>query len=153
MASVIQNGAMTLDWPQIVGLFVLALPIACVVRTVIYEEVFREPREWCQEKSKACARFVARKFYYLFTCEYCFSHWVTLIFVAATGYKLMYADFRGYVIGFFALVFVANFYLNLYSRLRLEIHSEKKSIEAKEKQIEQIDTELKQGSVGEGDQS
>jgi hypothetical protein len=61
-----------------------------------------------------------------------------------TGYRLMYADFRGYVVGFFALVLVANFYLNLYSRLRLEISSEKKTIEAKSKQIEKIETELQQ---------
>jgi hypothetical protein len=141
---------MELSWQQIVGLFILAIPIACVARTVVFEEVLREPREWCQRKSKACQTALARKFFYLFTCEYCFSHWVTLAFMAMTRYKLMYHDFRGYVVGFFALVFVANFYLNLYSRLRLEISSEKKTIEAKEKQIEQIDTQL-QGSRQGGD--
>jgi hypothetical protein len=133
---------MTLTWQQIVGLFVLAIPIACVARTVVFEEIFREPREWCVQKSKACQKFFTRKFFYLFTCEYCFSHWVTLAFLILTRYKLMYDDFRGYIIAFFSLVFVANFYLNVYSRLRLEITSEKKNIEEKEKQIEKIDTEL-----------
>jgi hypothetical protein len=134
--------AILLDWQQIVGLFLLAIPIACVARTVVFEEVFREPREFCMRKSKACRTTLARKFFYLFTCEYCFSHWVTIFFVAITGYKLMYAGFLGSMIGFFALVMVANFYLNIYSRLRLEITSEKKSIQAKEKQIEKIDTEI-----------
>lgn len=135
--------AIILDWRQIVGLFLLAIPIACVARTVVFEEVFREPREFCMRKSKACRTTLARKFFYLFTCEYCFSHWVAIIFVAITGYKLMYSGFLGAMIGFFALVMVANFYLNTYSRLRLEITSEKKSIEAKEKQIEKIDTEIR----------
>jgi hypothetical protein len=136
-----------LTWQQIVGLFILALPIACIARTVVFEEVLREPREWCQQKSKACRGTLARKFFYLFTCEYCFSHWVTLGVLLVTRYKLMYADFRGYLVAFFALVLVANFYLNLYSRLRLEITSEKKEIEAKEKQIEKIDTELQSSPV------
>jgi len=131
------------DWQHIVGLFILALPIACVARTIVFEEVFREPREWCVRNSKVCRSMLARKFFYMLTCEYCFSHWVTLLFMAVTGYKLMFTDFRGYLVGFFALVFVANFYLNMYSRLRLEIHSEKKEIEAKEKTIEKLEAEMR----------
>lgn len=132
-----------LDWQHIVGLFILGIPIACVARTVVYEEVFREPREWCVNRSQTCRNLLARKFFYLFTCEYCFSHWVTLFFMAITGYKLMYADFRGYIIAFFSLVFVANIYLSLYSRIRVEITSEKKEIEAKEKTIEKLETEIR----------
>jgi hypothetical protein len=143
---------MDLTWQQIVGLFVLAIPIACVARTVVFEEIFREPREWCIEQSKACQKLLARKFFYVFTCEYCFSHWVTVAFMILTGYKLMYDDFRGYIIAFFALVMVANFYLNAYSRLRVEITSEKKTIEEKQKQIERIDTELRaENARGGGD--
>ena len=41
-------------WHQIVALFVIAIPVACVARTVVFEEVFREPREWCQSRSKTC---------------------------------------------------------------------------------------------------
>jgi hypothetical protein len=136
------RGVIELTWQQIVGLFILAIPIACVVRTVVFEEAFREPRDWCAHKSKTCQSLLKRKFFYLFICEYCFSHWVTLFFVLLTGYRLMYGGWRGFIIGFFSLVLVANFYLNLYSRIRLEITSEKKTIEAKEKQIEKMDTEL-----------
>src|SRR3954454_18181619 len=121
---------------QIFWLFLLAGPIACVARTGVYEEIFREPREWCKQKSEACESFLARKFFYLFTCEYCFSHWVTLFFLVFTRFKLLIPDWRGYVIALFALVFVANAYLNLYSRLRVDITSEKKDIERKEKEIE-----------------
>jgi hypothetical protein len=137
----IQN-IVNLTWQQIVGLFILAIPIACVVRTVVFEEILKEPRDWCVQRSKACQRVLSRKFFYLFTCEYCFSHWVTLGFLILTRYKLMYDDLRGYIIAFFALVLVANFYLNLYSRLRLEITSEKTTIQETQKKIEKIDTEL-----------
>ena len=133
---------MTLTWQQIVGLFILAIPIACVARTVVFEEVFREARELCERKSKYCDSLLKRKFFYLFTCEYCFSHYVTIFFLVVTRYRLMYDGWRGYLIAFFALVFVANAYLNLYSRLRIEITSEKKAIEVKEKEIEATDVRI-----------
>src|SRR3954471_23561525 len=117
---------------QIFWLLILAVPIACVTRTVVFEEIFREPREWCEKKSKRCNNLLTRKFFYLFTCEYCFSHYVTIFFIAFTGYRLLLDDWRGYIIAFFALVFVANSYLNLYSRLRVDItqaNSETKKIE------------------------
>jgi hypothetical protein len=121
---------------QLIGLFVLAIPIACVARTVVFEDIFREPREYCQKKSKTCDRLVHRKFFYLFTCEYCFSHWVSLFFLIFTGYKLLLDDWRGYVIGFFSLVMVANFYLNLYGRLRLEIQKGRAEIQSIEKDVQ-----------------
>lgn len=117
---------------QIVWLFILAIPIACIAWTVTHEEVFREPREYCIEKSKSCRRLIQRKFFYLFTCEYCFSHYVALLFLVLTRYKLLYVDWRGYLIAEFALVWVANQYMSIYNRLRLDIKSERVEIEAKE---------------------
>ncbi len=108
-------------------------------RTVVFEEIFREPREWCSHRSKVCSSFLERKFFYLFTCEYCFSHYVTAAFLLITRFKLLYDDWRGYLIAFFSLVFVANAYLNLYSQVRVEIASEKKTIEVKEKTIKAAD--------------
>jgi hypothetical protein len=128
---------------QLVWLFVLAVAVACVARTVAYEEIFREPREWFRRHSQCGTSMLKRKFCYLFTCEYCFSHWVTLFALIITRYKLLLPDWRGYLIAFFALVFVANAYLNLYSRLRVDITSEKKDIERKEKEIEQLDQRRK----------
>jgi hypothetical protein len=138
-------------WHQIVALFVIAIPIACVARTVVFEEVFREPREWCKHRSSTCRSLLQRKFFYLFTCEYCFSHYVTAFFLVVTRYKLLFDDWRGYLISFFALVFVANAYMNLYARLRVDITSEKKAIEvkeaeakAKEKEIEHREMQMQQ---------
>jgi len=133
---------MLVNWQQIVALAVLAIPIACIARTVVFEEAFREPREWCQHKSKSCAKLMHRKFFYLFTCEYCFSHYVTFFFLLITHFKLLFPDWRGYLISFFSLVFVANIYLNLYGRIRLEITGQKKEIEARQKQIEVSAKEL-----------
>jgi hypothetical protein len=117
---------------QIVTLFVLAIPIACIAWTVTHEEVFREPREYCARKCKTCRRWYERKFFYLFTCEYCFSHYVTIFFLFVTGYKLLFDDWRGYLIGGFSLVWIANQYMSLYNRLRLDIKSEKAEAEIKE---------------------
>jgi hypothetical protein len=118
---------------QIVELFLLAIPVACVAWTVTHEEVFREPREYCVNKSRSCRRWFERKFFYLFTCEYCFSHYVTIFFLFVTRYKLIYDGWRGYLVGGFALVWVANQYMSLYNRLRLDIKSERVEAEIKEK--------------------
>ncbi|HZI46636.1 MAG TPA: hypothetical protein VFD75_02505 [Pyrinomonadaceae bacterium] len=117
---------------QILELFLLAIPVACVAWTVTHEEVFREPREYCKRRSESCRRWYQRKFFYLFTCEYCFSHYIAVIFVALAQYKLLFADWRGYLISWFAVVWVANQYMSIYNRLRLDIKSERLEGEIKE---------------------
>jgi hypothetical protein len=121
---------------QIAALFLLAIPIACIAWTVTHEEVFREPREWCSERSRHCRRAWQRKFFYLFTCEYCFSHYVTIFFLLITRFRLLYGDWRGYLVAGFALVYVANFYMSAFGRLRLDIKRERVSIAKVEKEIE-----------------
>ena len=113
---------------QVTWLFLLALPIACISWTVTHEEVFREPREFCVQKSTKGRSTLVRKFFYVFTCEYCFSHYVTALMLAITQYHLLFGDWRGYLIGGFSLVFVANVYMSLFNRLRLDIKHENVSI-------------------------
>jgi len=115
-------------YEQVLWLFILAIPIACIAWTVTHEEVFKEPREFCITKSKDCKHLLQRKFFYLFTCEYCFSHYVTLFFLIITDYKLLYDDWRGYLIGGFALVWIANVYMSLHLLLRQAIVKEKTEI-------------------------
>jgi hypothetical protein len=117
---------------QIVWMFVLAIPIACLAWSVTHEEIFRETREFCKRKSKRCAAFFERKFFYLFTCEYCFSHYITFLFVSLTHFKLLLDDWRGYVLAFFAEVWVANAYMSLFGRLRVDIRSEQATADIKE---------------------
>ena len=117
---------------QVAFLFVLAIPIASIAWTVTHEEVFREPREWCAAKSKSCRRLVSRKAFYLFTCEYCFSHWVAAAFLFITRFKLLFDDWRGYLIAGFSLVWLANVYMSFFGRLRLEIREDRLEIAAAE---------------------
>ncbi len=126
-------------WLQLVWLFVLAIPIACVAWTVTHEEVFREPREYCAERSKAAPGLLQRKFFYLFTCEYCFSHYVTIFFLVLTRYHLLLDDWRGYLIAFFALVAVANAYMSAFGRLRQEVKVEKLEAQRKEKVLARVE--------------
>ncbi len=121
---------------QIQWLFLLALPIACIAWTVTHEEIFREPREYCVRRSQSDKAMFQRKFFYLFTCEYCFSHYVTVFFLFLTGYKLLMQDWRGYVIAAFALVWIANLYMNLYGLIRQAIKKEKTEIKLLEKETE-----------------
>ena len=68
---------------------------------------------------------LTRKFFYLFTCEYCFSHYVTLIMLLITGYKLLMPGWQGYIISGFSLVSIANVYMSLYAFLKTDIKREK----------------------------
>ncbi|MEX2015002.1 MAG: hypothetical protein WD873_00100, partial [Candidatus Hydrogenedentales bacterium] len=102
---------------QIILLFVLAIPIAAISWTVTHEDLFREPREWCAERSRSCRWLIQRKFFYAFTCEYCFSHYVTVAFLFITRYTLAFEGWRGYMIAGFSLVWVANLYINAFGRL------------------------------------
>jgi hypothetical protein len=113
-------------------LLVLAMPVATIAWTVTHEDLFKEPRGYCVERSRTAPRLFTRKFFYLFTCEYCFSHWVSLGMLAMTGFQLIFDDWRGYVIGGFSLVWVANLYMSLFGRLRLGIRSERIDVSLKE---------------------
>ncbi len=116
-------------------LFLLALPIACIAWTVTHEEVFREPREFCIRQCETGKTLLKRKFFYLFTCEYCFSHYITLIMLGITRFHLLLADWRGYLVAGFALVWVANIYMSFFGRIRIDLKKEKLEVEEKEEQL------------------
>ena len=120
---------------QIVELLLIAVPIASIAWTVTHEEVFREPRQFCERCSEHAPSLIARKFFYLFTCEYCFSHYVAIFFLFITHYKLIYGDWRGYLLSLFALVWVANVYMSLFGRIRLDIKRERVEIKGVEHEV------------------
>ncbi len=109
---------------QFAVLLLLALPVACVAWTVTHEEVFREPREFCKRMSQSCKALPQRKFFYLFTCEYCFSHYAAALALWVFRFALLYDGWRGYLVAWLSLVWVANVYMGLFNRLRLEIKEE-----------------------------
>ena len=120
---------------QLFTLFVLAVPIASISWTITHEEIFAEARNWCLRNSRACQNLYERKFFYLFTCEYCFSHYVTLAFLAITRFKLVFPGWRGYLIAGFSLVWLANVYMSFFARIRLNIKRERVEISAVEKDV------------------
>jgi hypothetical protein len=120
---------------QVRDLFLLPLAIASISWTVTHEEVFKEPREYCIRKSKQCEKLLQRKFFYLFTCEYCFSHYVTILFLFITHYHLLFSDWRGYLIGGFALVWICNIYMSLFGFIRVGMKKEKIEATIKEKEL------------------
>ena len=117
---------------DLLRLVILSLPVAAISWTITHEELFRELHDYCVDRSKTCRSTAARKFFYMLTCEYCFSHYVSAAIVWATGFRLLYADWRGYLIAWLALVWVANHFISAYGRLRLGIRSERLEIGLKE---------------------
>ena len=120
---------------QVALLFLLAIPVACVSWTVTHETLFREPREWLTSRSEASRTILARKFFYVFGCEYCFSHYVTIGMLIMTRFTLVFGDWRGYLIAGFSIVWIANLYMSLFGRLRLAITSERQDIAVVEKMV------------------
>ena len=123
---------MSISWQAVVELFLLAIPVAAVSWTVTHEELFSEFHDYCIRCSQHARRLTTRKFFFLFTCEYCFSHYVSLAVLAATRFTLLYPDWRGYLIAWFSLVWIANHYMGLYGRIKLGIRSERLDINLKE---------------------
>jgi hypothetical protein len=117
---------------QLLWLFVLAAPVACVAWTVTHEEAFAEVRDWLVRRSRGSRRLYARKFFYLFTCEYCFSHYVAVAAVGLSGFRLLVPGWVGALIAWLTLVWVANLYMSLYGRLRLDIKRERVEINIEE---------------------
>lgn len=117
------------DWAdlltQVLELLVLAIPVAWAAWTVTHEEAFREFKDYCVAKSRLCRNVAERKFFYLFTCEYCFSHWCALAFQLAFQFRMVYSDWRGYLVSFPALVWTANVYMNLYQLTRVDIRRDR----------------------------
>ena len=122
---------------QLAWLVMLAIPVASVAWTVTHEEILREPRDYCKRLTGKSHSLWCRKFFYLFTCEYCFSHYVAAIFLVITRFQMLYTGWRGYMVALFALVWVANQYMSIYNRLRLDIKHENLEIKVKENDVEQ----------------
>jgi hypothetical protein len=125
-------------WSQLLWLFTLALPVASVAWTVTHEEIFREAREHFEAQTRR-GSLLRRKFFYALTCEYCFSHYVTAFFLWLTGFHLLLDDWRGYVIAFFAVTAIANLYMSLFGRVRVDIKSERLDIAVKEEALADSD--------------
>jgi hypothetical protein len=133
---------------QILILFVLAIPVACISWTITHEEIFKEVHEFCVERSRRCRRLYQRKFFFALTCEYCLSHYVTALLLVITRYQLLFDSWRGYLIAGFSLVWIANFYMAIFGRLRLEIKSQKLEIAQGEAQPPAIEREDSLASPG-----
>lgn len=123
---------------QLFWLLILPLPISCISWTVTHEEIFREPHEYCLKRSKESKLIVTRKFFYLLTCEYCFSHYVTILFLFLTDFKLLMTNWVGYVIAGFALVWIANVYMSLYNFLRTDLKKERIEANMEEKELKEM---------------
>jgi hypothetical protein len=127
---------------QVILLFLFAIPVACVTWTVTHEDIFRELREWLTARSHASRNILSRKFFYLFTCEYCFSHYVAIGMLFLTRFTLVFEGWRGYVIAGFSIVWIANIYMSLFGRLRLAITSERQDIDVVEKRVKKDEDEV-----------
>jgi hypothetical protein len=133
---------------QILTLFVLAIPVACISWTITHEEIFKEVHEFCVERSRRCRRLYLRKFFFALGCEYCLSHYVTALLLTITRYQLLFDSWRGYLIAGFSLVWIANLYMAIFGRLRLEIKSQKLEIAQGEAQRPAIEREDRFASRG-----
>ncbi len=109
---------------QIFWLVILSMVVASIAWTVTQEAIFGEWREYCKDRCEDCGNIFKRKFYYVFTCEYCFSFWTTVLILILTGFRLLIDDWRGYVLAFFAIPWLSNQLMSIYRRLRVGIKHE-----------------------------
>ena len=123
---------------QVAWLLLLAIPVAGVAWTVTHEEIFGEWKQFCEGQCRDSKSILKRKFFYLFTCEYCFSHYVTIALLIITHYKLLFTDWRGYLIAGFSLVWIANLYMGIHARLRIGIKKERTETKIVEEELKKV---------------
>lgn len=112
-------------WNQIFWLIILSIVVASISWTVTQETIFEEWRDAAKKRSEdATTNILARKFFYVWTCEYCFSHWVTILLLLIVQFRLLLDDWRGYALAFFVLPWLATQWMSLYRRLRVDIKRE-----------------------------
>jgi hypothetical protein len=110
---------------EIAALFIISVPVACISWTFTHEEIFSEIKNYCIRCCHESKSIIKKKFFYLFTCEYCFSHYVTALMLVITKYHLLYDDWRGYIVGGFSIVWIANIYMSIYGRIRVNLKKER----------------------------
>ena len=110
---------------EIAALFILSVPVACISWTITHEEIFSELKKYCSKCSNESKNIIKRKFFYLFTCECCFSHYITALMLIITKYHLLYDDWKGYLVGGFSIVWIANIYMSIYGRIRVNLKKER----------------------------
>jgi hypothetical protein len=120
---------------QIWWLFVLPIPVACLTWTFTHEELFREPMDYLKRHRDRSKTILGRKFFYLFTCEYCFSHYVAFAFLLLTHFRLLEPDWRGLIIAGFSMVWVANIYMSLFGMLRMDLKKERIVVKKIEEEV------------------
>ena len=116
---------------QLYWLLILSLVVASIAWTVTQEKIFEEPRNFAKKKSETSRNLLGRKFFYVWTCEYCFSHWVTILVLFVSQFRLLIDDWRGYAVAFFVLPWLANQWMSLYRLLRVDIKHENALAEQK----------------------
>jgi hypothetical protein len=109
---------------QLYWLLILSLVVASIAWTVTQEKIFEEPRNFLKKKSETSRNILVRKFCYVWTCEYCFSQWVTILVLIISEFRLLIDDWRGYALAFFALPWIANQWMSIYRMLRVDIKHE-----------------------------
>ena len=122
---------------QILWLFVLAAPIACVAWTVTHEEVFTEIREWCVRKSEQLPHACTSE-----SSSICSP--VNIASATTSRPRWCWSPAIGCCcptgaarsLAWFTLVWVANIYMSLFGRLRLDIKRERVEIKAEELVVE-----------------
>jgi hypothetical protein len=124
-------------------LFILAIPVACIAWTVTHEEIFSEPRAFCKRQSLTGRTLLHRKFFYLFTCEYCFSFYVTALLLLITRYKLLYPDWRGFLISGLSLIWIANAYMSLFFLIRTDLKNDGLESKLKESELKKCEESTK----------
>jgi hypothetical protein len=61
---------------------------------------------------------------------------VTLLVLLVTGFRVLFNDWRGYALAFFILPWIANQWMSLYRRLRLDIKHENLLTKEVEQELE-----------------
>jgi len=119
-----------------VEVFWIAAAVAVIAWTQAKEEITRELRQWLQFQTETGRNILVRKLAYMFTCEFCFSFWVSLLALVVFRHRVAYDDWRGVVLAQFVTWAIANVYMTGYSMFRTDIRKDQIEIKKEESKVD-----------------
>jgi hypothetical protein len=120
---------------QVLLLFLLAIPVACASWTITHEEIFKELHEFCLHHSQSCKR-IYQQILLCVDVRILPESLCDAALLIITEYRLVYDSWRGYLMADLSIVWIANFYMAIFGRLRLELKSQKLEIAEGERRAE-----------------
>lgn len=123
--------------PTLLLLLLLSIAVATTTWTITNEDIFKTFRRNCAHLAdRPDLPIVWRKLCYIFTCGYCLSHWMTVVWFLVFMESWRLIDWPSRLVYAFVVIAVANVWMTGYALLRTKLKRERTEAEMSQRSLE-----------------